>query len=79
MLHIDNIISQMTDALGYIDMLSTSLPLLQVAIISGNFELAELIKKHRESDTGKNNPWSTKPVIRVNLVKSRCVHHLKAE
>ncbi len=60
MLHIDNIISQMTDALGYIDMLSTSLLLLQVAIISGNFELAELIKKHRESDTGKNQPLEHK-------------------
>ncbi len=24
-------------------------------------------------------PWSTKPVIRVNFVKLRCMHHLKAE
>lgn len=29
--------------------------ILQVAIIAGNFELAEYIKNHREADIGKQN------------------------
>lgn len=31
----------------------TRLPLLQVAIIAGNFELAEYIKSHKETDVGE--------------------------
>lgn len=31
----------------------SSLPLFQVAIIAGNFELAEVIKTHKESDVGE--------------------------
>lgn len=31
----------------------TSCPLLQVAVIAGNFELAEYIKSHKETDIGK--------------------------
>lgn len=31
----------------------TPCPLLQVAIIAGNFELAEYIKSHKETDIGR--------------------------
>lgn len=31
----------------------TGLPVLQVAIIAGNFELAEYIKSHKETDIGE--------------------------
>lgn len=31
----------------------TPCPLLQVAIIAGNFELAEYIKNHKETDIGE--------------------------
>lgn len=31
----------------------TACPLLQVAVIAGNFELAEYIKSHKETDIGR--------------------------
>lgn len=40
--------------LSHLDLLSS--PFSQVAIIAGNFELAEVIKTHKDSDVGEFCP-----------------------
>lgn len=42
-------------------------PLLQVAVIAGNFELGELIRNHREQDVGEWKGVGLKEELRVHV------------